>query len=94
MPQIEIESRPTIKKVERAIASLFGLYGYNMQFVTKKDVYFFLICVSDGWKEKATVKILCSRSADATWLDIGVGCEQVRAEHILSQIKNEIEKNV
>lgn len=92
MPQIEIESRPTIKKVEKAIASLFGLYGYNLQYVTKKDVYFFLNCVSDGWKDKATVKILCSRGIDATWLDIGVGCEPSRAEQILSQIKNKIEK--
>ena len=89
MPQIEIESRPTIKKVERAIASLFD---YELQKVTNKCVYFFLNGISDGWKEKATVKILCSRASDATWLDIGVGCETVRAEQILSQIKNEIEK--
>lgn len=53
---------------------------------------FFLNGVSDGWNENTTVKILCSRAADATWLDIGVGCETVRAEQILSQIKNEIEK--
>lgn len=38
MPQIEIESRPTIKKVERAIASLFD---YELQKVTNKCVYFF-----------------------------------------------------
>ena len=92
MPQIEIESRPTIKKVEKAIASLFGLYGYNLQYVTKKDVYFFLNGVSDGWNINSTVKILCTRGIDATWLDIGVGCEPSRAEQILSQIKNEIEK--
>ena len=91
MTQIKIESRQTIKKVEKAIASLFD---YELQKVTNKDVYFFLNGISDGWSENTTVKILCSRGSDATWLDIGVGSEQVRAEYILSQIKNEVEKNV
>ena len=89
MSQIKIDSRPTIKKVEKAIA---GLFDYDLKKVTKKDVYFFLNGVSDGWNINSTVKILCTRGIDATWLDIGVGCEPSRAEQILSQIKNEIEK--
>ena len=88
MAQIIMESRPTINKVEKAIASIFA---YTLQKVTYKDVYFFLNGISDGWKENTTVKILCSRSAGATFLHIGDGCEQSRAEQILLKIKNKID---